>query len=112
MHRRLHGNAALNSFTLALRGESVRYGVRVTCVNPGSIMSDRFKEGILRRARQTFNDEARGPELLQDLPITRAGTPQEVADAVAPLALAACATYVSGAALRVDAGLRHRGQAS
>lgn len=104
------GNAALNSFTLALGGESVRYGVRVNCVNPGPIMSDRFKEGILRRARQTFNDETRWPELLQDLPIKRAGTPQEVADAVAFLA-SARATYISGAALRIDAGLRHRSQA-
>lgn len=104
------GNAALNSFTLALGGESVRYGVRVNCVNPGPIMSDRFKEGILRRARQTFNDEARWPELLQDLPIKRAGTPKEVADAVAFLA-SARASYISGAALRIDAGLLHRSQA-
>lgn len=104
------GNAALNSFTLALGGESVRYGVRVNCVNPGPIMSDRFKEGILRRARLTFNDETRWPELLQDLPIKRAGTPKEVADAVAFLA-SERASYISGAALRIDAGLRHRSAA-
>lgn len=104
------GNAALNSFTLALGGESVRYGVRVNCVNPGPIMSDRFKEGILRRARQTLNDEKRWPELLQDLPIKRAGTPREVADAVAFLA-SDRASYIIGAALRIDAGLRHRSQA-
>lgn len=101
------GNAALNSFTLALGGESVRYGVRVNCVNPGPIMSDRFKEGILQRARRTFNDESRWPELLQDLPIKRAGTPKEVADAVVFLA-SERASYISGAALRIDAGLRHR----
>jgi NAD(P)-dependent dehydrogenase (short-subunit alcohol dehydrogenase family) len=101
------GNAALNSFTLSLGGESVRYGVRVNCVNPGPIMSDRFKEGILRRARLAFNDENRWPELLQDLPIKRAGTPKEVADSVAFLA-SERASYISGAALRIDAGLKHR----
>jgi NAD(P)-dependent dehydrogenase (short-subunit alcohol dehydrogenase family) len=101
------GNAALNSFTLSLGGESVRYGVRVNCVNPGPIMSDRFKEGILRRARLAFNDESRWPELLADLPIKRAGTPKEVADAVAFLA-SERASYISGAALRIDAGLKHR----
>lgn len=104
------GNAALNSFTLGLGGESVRYGVRVNCVNPGPIMSDRFKEGILRRARLTLNDENRWPELLQDLPIKRAGTPKEVADAVAFLA-SERASYISGAALRIDAGLKHRSPA-
>jgi NAD(P)-dependent dehydrogenase (short-subunit alcohol dehydrogenase family) len=85
----------------------VRYGVRVNCVNPGPIMSDRFKEGILRRARLAFNDESRWPELLADLPIKRAGTTKEVADAVAFLA-SGRASYISGAALRVDAGLKHR----
>jgi NAD(P)-dependent dehydrogenase (short-subunit alcohol dehydrogenase family) len=104
------GNAALNSFTLALGGESVRYGVRVNCVNPGPIMSDRFKEGILERARVRLKDENRWPELLQDLPIKRAGTPKEVADAVAFLA-SERASYISGAALRIDAGLRHRSPA-
>ncbi len=100
-------NAALNSFSLALGGESVRHGVRVNCVNPGPIMSDRFKEGILQRARRTLGDETRWPELLQDLPIKRAGTVQEVAAAVAFLA-SERASYISGAALRIDAGLKHR----
>jgi hypothetical protein len=104
-------NAALNSVTLALGGESVRHGVRVNGVNPGPIMSDRFKEGILQRARAAFNDESRWPELLQDLPIKRAGTTREVADAVAFLA-SDRASYISGAALRVDAGLKHRSPVS
>jgi NAD(P)-dependent dehydrogenase (short-subunit alcohol dehydrogenase family) len=45
--------------------------------------------------------------LLADLPIKRAGTTKEVADAVAFLA-SGRASYISGAALRVDAGLKHR----
>lgn len=105
------GNAALNSFTLALGGESVRHGVRVNCVNPGPIMSDRFKDGVLRRARLRFNDESRWPELLEELPVKRAGTPKEVADAVAFLASSERAAYISGASLRIDAGLRHQSPA-
>jgi NAD(P)-dependent dehydrogenase (short-subunit alcohol dehydrogenase family) len=101
------GNAALNAVTLALGGESVRYGVRVNCVNPGLIESDRFKNGMLRRARLAKMDESRWPELLDYLPIKRAGTPKEVADAVAFLA-SERASYISGTALRIDAGLKHR----
>jgi len=42
------GNAALSSFTLRLARESVRVG----SVNPEPIMSDRFKQGVHRRARR------------------------------------------------------------
>jgi len=98
------GNAALNMLVQCLGGESVRHGVRVVAVNPGPIMTDRFMHGMLWRAEKRFGDKARWPEILSaDLPIKRAGTVEEVASAVAFLA-SDHASYISGEALRIDAG--------
>src|SRR3989454_5704635 len=98
------GNAALNMLVQCLGGESVRHGVRVVGVNPGPIMTDRFMQGMLWRAEKRFGDQNRWPEILSaDLPMKRAGTVEEVASAVAFLA-SDHASYISGEALRIDAG--------
>jgi NAD(P)-dependent dehydrogenase (short-subunit alcohol dehydrogenase family) len=83
----------------------VRYGVRLVAVNPGPIMTDRFMQGMHWRAEQRFGDKERWPEILaSDLPIKRAGTVEEVASTVAFLA-SDHASYISGAAIRIDAGI-------
>jgi NAD(P)-dependent dehydrogenase (short-subunit alcohol dehydrogenase family) len=98
------GNVALNMLTQCIGGESVRHGVRVVAVNPGPIMTDRFMEGMYWRAEKRFGDRERWPEILaSDLPIKRAGTVEEVASVVAFLA-SDHASYISGAAIRIDAG--------
>jgi NAD(P)-dependent dehydrogenase (short-subunit alcohol dehydrogenase family) len=98
------GNVALNMLTRCIGGESVRHGVRVVAVNPGPIMTDRFMQGMLWRAEKRFGDKDRWPEILEnDLPMQRAGTPEEVASTVAFLA-SDHASYISGASIRVDAG--------
>jgi NAD(P)-dependent dehydrogenase (short-subunit alcohol dehydrogenase family) len=98
------GNAALNMLVQCLGGESVRDGVRVVAVNPGPIMTDRFMQGMHWRAEKRFGDKNRWPEILSsDLPMKRAGTVEEVAGAVAFLA-SDQASYISGEALRIDAG--------
>jgi NAD(P)-dependent dehydrogenase (short-subunit alcohol dehydrogenase family) len=98
------GNIALNMLTQCIGGESVRHGVRVVAVNPGPIMTDRFMQGMLWRAEKRFGDKNRWPEILEtDLPMKRAGTVEEVASAVAFLA-SDHASYISGTALRIDAG--------
>jgi NAD(P)-dependent dehydrogenase (short-subunit alcohol dehydrogenase family) len=104
------GNAALIAFTHAIGAESVRKGVRVNCVNPGPIMSDRFMQGLLWRAKRNLGDESRWQEQLDYLPIKRAGAADEVAAAVAFLA-SDVSSYTSGASLRIDAGLIHRSPA-
>jgi NAD(P)-dependent dehydrogenase (short-subunit alcohol dehydrogenase family) len=97
-------NAALNMMVQCLGGESVQHGVRVVAVNPGPIMTDRFMEGMLWRAEKRFGDKNRWPEILtNDLPMKRAGTVEEVASAVAFL-VSDHASYISGEALRIDAG--------
>ncbi len=99
------GNAALNMFVQCIGGETVRHGVRVCAVNPGPIMSERFMQGMLWRAEKRFGDKNRWPEILEkDLPIKRAGTVDEVANTVVFLA-SDRASYISGAAIRIDAGL-------
>ena len=99
------GNAALNMLTRCVGADSVRHGVRVVAVNPGPIMTERFMQGMHGRAEQRFGDRERWPEILQsDLPIGRAGTAEEVASAVAFLA-SDHASYISGAAIRIDAGI-------
>jgi NAD(P)-dependent dehydrogenase (short-subunit alcohol dehydrogenase family) len=99
------GNAALNMLTRCVGADSVRHGVRVVAVNPGPIMTDRFMQGMLWRAEKRFGDQERWPEILaSDLPIKRAGTVEEVASAVAFLA-SDHASYISGAAIRIDAGI-------
>lgn len=99
------GNAALNMLTRCVGADSVRQGVRVVAVNPGPIMTDRFMQGMHWRAEQRFGDKERWPEILKsDLPIGRAGTVEEVAATVAFLA-SDHASYISGAAIRIDAGI-------
>ncbi len=97
-------NAALNMMVECLGGESVKHGVRVVAVNPGPVMTERFMEGLLWRAKKRFNNPERWPEILEkDLPIKRAGTPEEVAGMVVFLA-SGHASYISGASIRIDAG--------
>ncbi len=97
------GNLALNMLTRCIGGQSVRHGVRVVAVNPGPIMSERFMQGLYWRAEKRWGDRTRWREVLEDLPMKRAGTVEEVASAVAFLA-SDHASYISGAALRIDAG--------
>ena len=97
-------NAALNMMVECLGEDSVRHGVRVVAVNPGPVMTDRFMEGLLWRAKKRYNNPERWPEILEkDLPIKRAGTPEEVAGMVVFLA-SDRASYISGAGIRIDGG--------
>jgi len=106
------GNAALNMFVQCLGTESIRHGVRVVAVNPGPIMTDRFLEGVQRRAERQFGDASRWPELLQtELPRGQAGTPEEVADCVVFLA-SDLAANTSAASIRIDGGFLSHFRAS
>ena len=99
------GNAALNTFTDCLGAESMRHGVRVVAVNPGPIMSDRHKAHVMERAERILGDANRYMELEAVFPAGRSGHVEEVADAVAFL-VSDRASHISGAALRIDAGLK------
>ena len=97
------GNAGLMGFTRALGGASPDHGVRVVAVNPGLIATDRMRTLLEKRAEGEHGDKSRWQDYLADLPMGRAGTPEEVADTVAFLA-SPRASYISGTVVSIDAG--------
>ncbi|MCR5123356.1 MAG: 3-oxoacyl-ACP reductase FabG [Ruminococcus sp.] len=85
--------AGLIGFTKALGKELAPAGVRVNCVSPGFIDT--------RMNGQLSPDERK--ELIDTVPASRAGTPEDVAAAVKFL-LSGGAEYICGQVLRVDGG--------
>lgn len=97
-------NAALMSFSKAVGGVSLDFGVRVIGVNPGPIATDRMVRLMKRRARDNLGDETRWQEYLKDYPGGRMGTDQEVADLITFLA-SPRAGYITGTIVTIDGGI-------
>ncbi|MGI5350928.1 SDR family oxidoreductase [Streptomyces sp. CA-250714] len=87
--------AAVDAMTVGLAKEFTGEGVRVNCVQPGSVLTE-------MHAR--MGDPDRAWKKAEITPARRPGEPEEIADAVAWL-LSDEASYVSGAVLRVAGGL-------
>jgi NAD(P)-dependent dehydrogenase (short-subunit alcohol dehydrogenase family) len=98
------GNAAIMSFTKAVGGVSLDYGVRVVGVNPGPIATNRMTRMMKLRAKENLGDEGRWEEYLKDYPGGRMGTDQEVADLVTFLA-SPLAGYITGTIVTIDGGI-------
>jgi 3-oxoacyl-[acyl-carrier protein] reductase len=97
-------NAALISLTKSLADRGVREGVRVACVNPGSVRTDRLARRIKAIAEERgVPQEEAADALAAETGIARFGEPEEIAAVVAFLA-GAEAGYVQGAVLDVDGG--------
>jgi 3-oxoacyl-[acyl-carrier protein] reductase len=102
------GNAALMAFTKALGGSAGDDGLRVVGINPGAIATDRLITIMKTRAQERFGDQARWQELMQPLPMGRAGTAHEIAVMVALLA-SDLSAYTTGTIITIDGGAANRG---
>ena len=97
-------NAALMNLTKALADRGVRDGVRVNCINPGSIRTDRLTGRIATAMQeQGLDAEAAAAFLAKSTGVERFGEPEEIAATVAFLA-GAEAGYIQGAIIDVDGG--------
>jgi len=86
--------AAIDTFTIGLAREIATEGVRVNAVRPGVIDTEIHASGGLP-------DRAR--DMAPSIPMQRAGTAEEIADAVLYL-LSSEASYITGSILNVSGG--------
>ena len=103
----LTGNPGIGSYIASKHGvvgltrtaalEYIKYGIRVNAVNPG-LINTQIARDVVSGDEQAYN------EIAKNVPIGRAGRPEEVAAAVLWLCSSA-ASYVVGHALTVDGGM-------
>lgn len=87
---------AVITFTRALSTEIGPRGVRVNCVAPGFILGTYF--------HQTHTTEESARKTIAEIPLGRAGRPEDIADAVAFLA-SQYDGFITGATLDVNGGV-------
>jgi NAD(P)-dependent dehydrogenase (short-subunit alcohol dehydrogenase family) len=85
---------ALDTFTLGLAREVAAEGIRVNAVAPGHVLTE---------LHAASGDPERPTRLAPTIPMGRAGTPEEIAEAVLWL-LSPAASYTTGAILAVSGG--------
>jgi NAD(P)-dependent dehydrogenase (short-subunit alcohol dehydrogenase family) len=103
----LTGNPGIGSYIASKHGvvgltrtaalEYVRHGIRVNAVNPG-LIDTQIARDVVNGSEQAYDDIAK------NIPIARAGRPEEIAAAVLWLCSPG-ASYVVGHALTVDGGM-------
>ncbi len=87
--------SAVKGVTMALANEWAKYNINVNAIAPGYMATN--NTAAIR------DDEKRAGEILERIPASRWGTPQDVAGAVVFL-VSENATYINGYTLAVDGG--------
>jgi NAD(P)-dependent dehydrogenase (short-subunit alcohol dehydrogenase family) len=101
-------NAALMAFSRALGGSSHKDGIRVVAINPGPIATERFVSAMKSAAKHRIGSESKWPDLLDNLPFKRAGTPEECA-AMTLLLASDLSAYTTGTVVTLDGGIANSG---
>ena len=87
---------AVLTWTRALANELAPKGIRVNCVAPGLILGTHF--------HNTHTTEASAQASIQQIPLGRAGTPEDVARAVVYLA-SEFDGFITGATIDINGGV-------
>lgn len=96
--------AAMINWSKSLSNEVAKNGITVNCVLPGYTETERLREVIDSRARNTNTDtNTIKDKLLSKIPMARFAKPEEIAAAVLFLASPE-ASYITGVSLPVDGG--------
>lgn len=97
-------NAAVMSLTKSLAEQGAADGVRVNCINPGLISTDRLRRRVEAiAARDSVDMAAAECTLAAEWGITRIGRPEEIA-ALAVFLTVGGGTYCQGGIFDVDGG--------
>jgi 3-oxoacyl-[acyl-carrier protein] reductase len=89
--------AAIHAWSKGLSREVGKHGITVNCIPPGRIMSEQI--------RRKYPEEFRAQQSATEIPVGRYGEPEELA-ALAVFLASPVASYITGAVLPVDGGLR------
>ncbi len=89
--------AAIHAWSKGLSREVGPHGVTVNCIPPGRIMSEQI--------RRKYSPEFRAEQSAKEIPVGRYGEPEELA-ALAVFLASPVASYITGAVMPVDGGLR------
>ena len=89
--------AAIHAWSKGLSREVGKHGVTVNSIPPGRIMSEQI--------RRKYSEEYRAKESAEHIPVGRYGEPEELA-ALAVFLASPLASYITGAVLPVDGGMR------
>jgi len=97
-------NSALVNFTKAISKRALSEGIRVNCLCPGHIETDRLAARIRATAeRESLSEEEAREKLRIAYGIGRFGRPEDIAETVVFLA-SEPASYIHGATIVVDGG--------
>ena len=89
--------AAIHAWAKGLSREVGKHGITVNSIPPGRIMSEQI--------RRKYSEEFRAKQSAEEIPVGRYGEPEELA-ALAVFLASPVASYITGAVLPVDGGLR------
>jgi 3-oxoacyl-[acyl-carrier protein] reductase len=98
-------NKAIHGMNKALADELAGDGIRVVCIDPGAVGTDRFETAMRHAAGDRgISLEQAIDHMARNIPLGRVGTPEDLADVIA-FVVSERASYITGSTVVVDGGL-------